>query len=162
LAVMPVQMYVLSLRDWFVDLGLGGSRIPLILIHAAAGLPVAILVIRAALVTAPPHRATDVLSGLTRPSEALRRIWDRAGHALVAVAVLEFVLVWDDFVLSFLVSGLGSSPLTLVMWGEARQFGTSFGTVAASAVVMIIVPVALVLATWRRYLVPGLTGGVLR
>jgi alpha-glucoside transport system permease protein len=34
--------------------------------------------------------------------------------------------------------------------------------VAASAVVSAALPVAMLLATWRRFIVPGLTGGVLR
>lgn len=162
LAVMPVQMYVLSIRDAMSVLGIAGSRIPLIFVHAAAGLPFAILVLRAAIATAPPDRIADATSGLTSSTEAIRRIWDRTGTALVAVGVLEFVLVWNDFIISFLVSGPGASPLTQVLWGEARQFSVASGTVAASAVVSAVVPVLVLLVTWRRFVVPGLTGGVLR
>lgn len=162
LAVMPVQMYALAIRDATAELGLAGSRIPLIFAHAAAGLPFAILVVRAALATAPAERIFDATSGLVSRAETARRIWDRAGRALVAVAVLEFVLVWNDFVITFLISGPGASPLTQVLWGEARQFSVASGTVAASAVVSAVIPVIILLATWRRFVVPGLTGGVLR
>jgi alpha-glucoside transport system permease protein len=162
LAVMPVQMYALALRDATSALGLGGSRIPLIFIHAAAGLPFAILVLTAAIAATPPVRAADAMAGLIAPRVAARRAWDRAGKAFVAVAVLEFVWVWNDFVITFLIGGPGTSPLTLVLWGEARQFSVASGTVAASAVVSAALPVAMLLATWRRFIVPGLTGGVLR
>jgi alpha-glucoside transport system permease protein len=78
--------------------------------------------------------------------------------ALVAVAVLEFVLVWNDFIVGFLISGPGSTPLSLVLWGEARQFSTASGPVAAAATVASVVPVVLLLTFWRT-VVRGLTTG---
>lgn len=162
LAVMPVQMYALSFHDATSALGLTGSRIPLIFVHAAAGLPFAILALRAAMATAPADRAFDATSGLVSRAETVRRVRRRAGHALVAVAVLEFILVWNDFIITFLVSGPGANPLTQVLWGEARQFSVASGTVAASAVVSAVLPVVILLLTWKRFVVPGLTGGVLR
>jgi alpha-glucoside transport system permease protein len=155
LAVAPVQMYAGPLGDAFAGLGLVGSRAPLALVHAAAGLPFATLVLRTAFLSAP-RRTED-----GRPS--LDKMWRRGPYrtTLIAVLVLEFVLVWNDFIVGFLVSGPGTSPLTLLLWGEARQFGTSAGTVAASAVVSALIPVALLLATWRKVVV-GLTGGIVR
>jgi alpha-glucoside transport system permease protein len=153
LAVAPVQMYAGPLGDVFTELGLVGSRAPLALVHAAAGLPFATLVLRTAFLAAPAQNG--------RP--ALDAMWRRGPYrtTLVAVVVLEFVLVWNDFIVGFLISGPGTSPLTLLLWGEARQFGTSAGTVAASAVVSALIPVALLLTTWRKVVV-GLTGGIAR
>lgn len=153
LAVAPVQMYAGPLGDVFAELGLVGSRAPLALVHAAAGLPFATLVLRTAFLAAPARDG--------RP--ALDAMWRRGPYrtTLVAVVVLEFVLVWNDFIVGFLISGPGTTPLTLLLWGEARQFGTSAGTVAASAVVSALIPVALLLVTWRKVVV-GLTGGIAR
>lgn len=162
LAVAPVQMYAVPLRDAFTSLGVVGSRLPLIVVHVAAGLPLAVLVLRAALVSSHHPALDDALLGQTSPLTALRRLWDRAGAALVAVAVLEFVQVWNDFIISLFVSGPGASPLTIVLWGEARQFATSAGTIAASAALSALVPVVVLLLVWRRWMVPGLTGGLLR
>ena len=47
---------------------------------------------------------------------------------------------------------------SLVLWGEARQFSTSSGPVAAAAVVASVVPVVLMLTFWRT-VVRGLTTG---
>ncbi|GAA5034442.1 sugar ABC transporter permease [Actinopolymorpha pittospori] len=163
LAVLPVQMYVGPLRQLIDGWGLSGRTIPLILMHAAAGLPFAILLLRGALASAAESRAGDTLGRRAGSrTDAARHLWRTTGRALVAVAVLEFVLVWDDFIVSFLVSGPGSSPLTLVLWGEARQFGISTGPVAAAAVLSALVPAGLLMGTWRRWVVPGLTGGVFR
>jgi alpha-glucoside transport system permease protein len=156
LAVAPVQMYAGPLSDVFSALGLAGSRAPLALVHAAAGLPFATLVLRTAFLAAPTRSTAE-----QRP--ALDAMWRRGRYrpAVVAVVVLEFILVWNDFIVGFLISGPGSTPLTLLLWGEARQFGTSAGTVAATAVVAAVIPVGVLLMTWRKVVI-GLTGGVAR
>ncbi|MGY2123932.1 hypothetical protein ACW9HJ_21000 [Nocardia gipuzkoensis] len=162
LAVFPAQTY-LGPIDGLVDTyELSGTRIPLILVHAAAGLPIAILVLRGAMLAPPGSGAADALHGLASPGTIARRLLATSGPALGAVAVLEFVQVWNDFFIGLVVSGAGASPWSLLLWGEARQFGENAAQVAAGSLVSAVLPVALLLATWRRWVVPGLTGGVLR
>jgi alpha-glucoside transport system permease protein len=156
LAVAPVQMYAGPLGDAISGLGLSGSRTPLALIHAAAGLPFATLVLRTAFEAAKVRAADE------RPS--LDAMWRRTRYrpAVIAVVVLEFVLVWNDFIVGFLIGGgPGQAPFTLLLWGEARQFGTSAGTVAAASVAAAVIPVGVLLISWPR-VVEGLTGGARR
>ncbi|MFI6047635.1 hypothetical protein ACIA8C_38880 [Nocardia sp. NPDC051321] len=162
LSVLPVQSYLGPLSTFIDTYGLSGTRIPLILLHAAAGLPIAILVLRGALLSAPGSPAADALHGLAGPGTIARRVLTSAGPALGAVAVLEFIQVWNDFVIGLLISGAGATPWSLLLWGEARQFTENSAQLAAGALISAILPVALLLATWRRWLVPGLTGGALR
>jgi len=158
LAVTPVQMYAAPLRDAIGATGLAGSRIALALVHAAAGLPFAVLLLRSAFASAPPALVSEALQGPARQSAVLATVQRTYRPALVAVAVLEFALVWNDFIVGFLISGPGTTPLSLVLWGEARQFSASSGTVAAAAVVASVVPVVLLLSFWQT-VVRGLTAG---
>jgi alpha-glucoside transport system permease protein len=158
LAVTPVQMYAAPLRDAIDTAGLAGSRVALALVHAAAGLPFAVLLLRSAFASAPPALVSEALQGPARQSAVLATVQRTYRPALVAVAVLEFALVWNDFIVGFLISGPGTTPLSLVLWGEARQFSTSSGPVAAAAVVASVVPVVLMLSFWRT-VVRGLTTG---
>jgi alpha-glucoside transport system permease protein len=158
LAVTPVQMYAAPLRDAISAAGLAGSRIALALVHAAAGLPFAVLLLRSAFASAPPVLVSEALQGPARQSAVLATVQRTYRPAVVAVAVLEFVLVWNDFIVGFLISGPGTTPLSLVLWGEARQFSASSGTVAAAAVVASVVPVVLLLSFWQT-VVRGLTVG---
>ncbi|WP_280431122.1 hypothetical protein [Nocardia brasiliensis] len=162
LSVLPVQSYLGPVNTFIDAYGLSGTRIPLILLHAAAGLPIAILVLRGALLAPPDSPAADALHGLAGPGTIARRVLASAGPALGAVAVLEFIQVWNDFVIGLLISGAGATPWSLLLWGEARQFGENSAQLAAGALISAILPVALLLATWRRWLVPGLTRGTLR
>ncbi len=158
LAVTPVQMYAEPLQAAFTAVGWSGSPVRLVVVHAAAGLPFAVLLLRAAFASVPPGLIAEALHGQATQGWAIVRVSRACRPALVAVAVLEFVLVWNDFIVGFLVSGAGSTPLSLVLWGEARQFATSAGPVAAAAVVSSVVPVVLLLATWPT-VVRGLTVG---
>ncbi len=158
LSVAPLPMYAEPLRQAFDVLNVSGSRMSLALVHAAAGLPFAVLLLRAAFVSAPPSLVSEALLGQLRQSEVINQVRQAYRPVLVAVAVLEFILVWNDFIVGFLIGGPGSTPLSLVMWGEARQFATSTGTVAAAAVVSSIVPVVLLWRFWPT-VVRGLTVG---
>ncbi|MFC8530067.1 hypothetical protein [Nocardia sp. NPDC057227] len=160
LAVLPVQTY-LGPIVWAVEHGgLAGTRTPLILVHAAAGIPIAMLVLRAALLAAPDGAAA--LHGLATQATAVRRVLETAWPALGAVAVLQSVQVWNDFTIGFLLGGAGGSPWSLLLWGEARQFEENSARLAAGSLLSAVVPVLVLLLTWRRCLVPGLTGGAVR
>jgi alpha-glucoside transport system permease protein len=129
-------------------------------VHAAVGVPFAVLLLRGAFATVPPGEVTRqrLDGGEWRAATAVCRArWE----SLVAVAVLEFVLVWNDLVVGLLLGGPGSRLVTLALLGEARQFATNSATLAAGAVVVTAVPLLLVLVT-GRWLIRGLAAGVAR
>ncbi|MFC9895729.1 hypothetical protein ACFVMC_18750 [Nocardia sp. NPDC127579] len=161
LAVLPVQSYLGPLDRFLRAYELSGTRVPLIVLHVAAGLPISILILRGALLARRGSPEADMLRGLASPGKVRERVRRAAGPALVAVAVLEFVGVWNDFVVGLMISGAGTSPWSLLLWGEARQFNENIGQLAAGALVSSVPPVVLVLCTWRRWLLPGLIGKVL-
>ncbi len=158
-AVAPVQMYAEPLERLFTHAGLAGSQLPLALVHAAVGAPFAVLVLRWAFASAPAPgtRRNDTAESGGMFSWA----WQHARSTVKAVLVLEFVLVWNDFTVGFLISGPEASPLALVLRGEARQFATSAAAVAAGGVVYSVVPVVVLLLNWRQ-VVAGLSGGAPR
>lgn len=158
MAVIPVQMYADPLRSVLSDVWLGASPLSLGIVHAAAGLPFAVLLLRAAFAAVPPSLIAEAVHGQATQGWAIAQVSRQCWPALVAVAVMEFVLVWNDFIVRFLIGGAGSTPQSLVLWGEARQFATSAGPVAAAAVLSSVLPVLLLLATWST-VVRGLTVG---
>ncbi|WP_157573960.1 hypothetical protein [Nocardia jejuensis] len=162
LTVMPAQMYLGPLHDVINHFGWSGTRIPLILTHAAAGLPISILILRGALLAPAYTPAADALYGLAPRGTIMTRVFTAVRPALGAVAVLEFVQVWNDFFIGLLIGGPGASPWSLLIWGYARQFDENTAQLASGALVSAVVPVILLLACWRRWLVPGLAGGALR
>jgi alpha-glucoside transport system permease protein len=162
LAVLPVQAVAVPLGrelDW---LRLSNTQLGLVLAHAALGTPFAVLLLRAAFSGRPPPAAPAYAPPGTRWLSVLAGEATAARTALLAVGVLQFVQVWDDLVVGLLLlGGSETGVLSLAVLGQGRQFAASSGPVAATAVISVLVPLVLVLAT-GRWVVRGLSAGVAR
>jgi alpha-glucoside transport system permease protein len=161
LAVAPAQAVVDPLNKGFEALRLAGTPIALTLVYVALGLPFAVLLLRAAFAAVPERVVRHARLGDTRPGDAFLTVLARCWPTVLAAAVLEFVLVWNDLVVGLWLGGSENQMITLVLFRQVREFTTSSGVLAASAVISMGVPVILVLClgTW---LVRGLTAGVAR
>lgn len=159
-SVVPVQVVAGPVNEVLRLFTLAGGGFGLGLVHLALGVPFAVLVLRNALADVSVEHVREArLAG--RPEWwVLWRVAPAAKPAIIAVAVLEFVQVWNDFVVGLLFGG-AATPLGLLLFGQTRQFVTSAGTLAALAVVMSIPPLLLV-AAGRRYVVAGLVSGAVR
>lgn len=162
LAVVPVQAVASPLEKAFNVLHLSGSPALLTIIHVAFGVPFAVLLLRPAFRVAlrgSPGRRP----GRTGERAQLldRRVLGQVWPSVLAVAVLEFVFVWNDLVVSLILSGPQSGSIMLTLFGQVRNFATSSGVLAASGVVSMAVPLVLVLVT-GRWVVRGLAAGVAR
>jgi alpha-glucoside transport system permease protein len=159
--VLPVQAVAVPLGRELEVLGLSNTQLGLVLAHAALGLPFALLLLRAAFAGRPPSVPQAFAPRGTRWLSVLGSEAKASWMAVLAVAVLQFVQVWDDLVVGLLLSGSETGVLSLAVLGQGRQFAASSGPVAATAVISVLVPLTLVLAT-GRWLVRGLSAGVAR
>jgi alpha-glucoside transport system permease protein len=159
LAVVPPQAVILPLGGAFHHLRLLGAPTALIVVHAAFGVPLAVLLLRNAFALVPQDvvRARQLEP---EPTSALLAVAAISWPAVLTVAILEFVLVWNDFIIGLLLGG-PAHQIMLVLFEESRYFTTSSGALAAGAVVSMAIPLLLVLAT-GKWLVRGLTEGVMR
>lgn len=160
LAVLPPQVVARPLGSGLDHLQLFGAAWPLTGVYVAFGLPLAVLLLRGSFASVPRDVVRAAQFDPSRGA-ALLAVITRCGPALVAVAVLEFIYVWDDLLIGLLFGGTEAGQATLVLFGQTREFATSAGPLAAGAVMITVVPLILVLAT-RRWLVRGLTEGVRR
>ena len=160
LAVVPPQAVILPLGNVFHRLHLLGAPTSLVMLHAAFGTPLAVLLLRNAF-TLVPRDVVRTRQLEPEPASALLAVAALSWPAVLTVAVLEFVLVWNDFVVGLLLGGSEAHQIMLVLFEESRQFTTSSGVLAAESVVSLVIPLAIVLAT-GKWLVRGLTEGVMR
>jgi ABC-type glycerol-3-phosphate transport system permease component len=184
-AVVPIQVIAPPITDVLERLGLAGTPAGLVLVHVALGLPVAVLLLRNALSDQAPTDVRRVRLESSRKVEGAQRrtrltrtaMWRSAAReawtvrslatekgisvVLVAVALLEFVQVWNDLVVGLLFGGADTVPLGVLVQGEARQFVSNSGPLAAAALVAALVPVMLMALGYRR-VVEGLVTGTER
>ena len=134
---------------------LGGGITVLSAVYAAMVLPLAVLILRNAFAAV---RHSVVVRPLAEGRSALFQVVVESGPAIVAVAVLAFVLAWNDLVLGLFLNWPAANQVPLILLQQAREFITSDGVLAGQGVIAPAVPVALVLAT-GGWLVRGLTQG---
>jgi alpha-glucoside transport system permease protein len=160
-SAVPVQMVAGPVNEVLQALGLAGTGLGLGLVHVALGVPFAVLVLRNGLADVPAEEIREARLAGRREWWVLWRIAPVAQPAIIAVAVLEFVQVWNDFVVGLLFGGSAATPLGLLLFGQTRQFVTNNGTLAAMAVLASIPPLLLIVFT-RSHVVRGLVSGAVR
>ncbi|WP_213456530.1 ABC transporter permease [Rhizomonospora bruguierae] len=160
-AVVPTQVVAGPIKEILDAVGLAGSVVGLGLVHVALGVPFAILLLRNALADVPPRRVREARLAVRREWSVLWRLAPATVPAVVAVCVLEFVQVWNDFVVGLLFGGPDATPLGLLLYGQARQFVTAGGPLAAGSVIASALPLVLVVV-FRRQVVAGLVSGSIR
>jgi alpha-glucoside transport system permease protein len=160
-SAVPVQVVAGPVNEVLQVLGLAGTGLGLGLVHVALGVPFAVLVLRNGLADVPAEDIREARLTGRREWWVLWRIAPAAKPAIIAVAVLEFVQVWNDFVVGLLFGGSSATPLGLLLFGQTRQFVTNNGTLAAMAVLASIPPLLLIVFA-RGHVVRGLVSGAVR
>jgi alpha-glucoside transport system permease protein len=159
-SAVPVQIVAGPVNEVLRLLGLAGTSVGLGLVHVALGVPFAVLVLRNALADVPAGRIRHARLAGRREWGVLWRILPAAGPAIVAVAALEFIQVWNDFVVGLLFGG-DATPVGLLLFGQTRQFASNSGGLAAFAVLVSIPPLVLIAVASRR-VIAGLVSGAVR
>jgi alpha-glucoside transport system permease protein len=159
-SAVPVQVVAGPVNEVLSLVGLAGTTFGLGLVHVALGVPFTVLVLRNALADVPGKRVREARIAGRREWSVLWRVVPAAGPAIIAVAALEFVQVWNDFVVGLLFGGAGT-PLGLLLFGQTRQFVSNSGTLAAFAILASLPPLVVILLA-RRQVITGLVSGAVR
>jgi alpha-glucoside transport system permease protein len=160
-AVVPVQVIGGPVTEALDRLHLTGTLAGLWLVHLALGVPFAVLLLRNALGDLPADVVRRARLEGVGEWGTLRNLVPHVRDALVAVSVLEFVQVYNDFAVGLLFGGPEVEPLGLQVYSQSGEVVANSGPLAAGAVVASLLPLALVV--WaRRRIVDGLVSGALR
>jgi alpha-glucoside transport system permease protein len=157
-AVVPPQTVIVELGQVFDRMHLLGAPTALTVVHTAFGVPLAVLLLRGTFASVP-REVVHARRYHAEPGSPLFAVASKSVPALVTVAVLEFVLVWNDYIVGLLLGGPEAGQVTFVLSDQARQFVTSESVMAAGAVVATIIPLGLVIAT-GNLLVQGFISAV--
>ncbi|TDC77901.1 ABC transporter permease subunit [Micromonospora sp. KC606] len=160
-SVVPVQVIAGPVNEVLGVVLSSGTARGMALVHIALGIPFAVLVLRNAFADLPAEQVRAARLSGRHWWSTLRLLARHNRPAVIAVAVLEFVQVWNDLVVGLLFSGPGAVSLGLFLAGQSRGFVVNSGVLAAGSVVASILPVLLVVLA-RRQLVAGLVAGGVR
>lgn len=160
---MPGQSIIIPLFAYMRNLGLVDTRLGLILVHTAWGIPWAVLFLRNFFLSVPldleESARVDGASDLT----VFRRIvLPIALPAIVSIAVLQFVWVWNDFLFALiLLSSPDKRVVTQTIPLLRGRFDIPWSLLSAASVLSMIVPL-LIFVFLQKYYVKGVLAGAIK
>ncbi len=162
--MLPQETALIPLYHALTKLGLLNTKLGLILIHAAWGMPLQILLLTGFLANQPRELEDSArVDGATERQILRYVVLPLAAPAMAVGFLLNFVGIWKEFI--FAITFLNSEaiyPLTtgILKFSNSRYF-TSF-TLPAAAVVISQIPLVLLFLLSYRWLIRGIYAGAVK
>jgi len=160
LMVVPIQMTLIPVLQFFKATGLSGTIASVWLAHSGYGLPFEVFLLR------------NYLGGLPREIFESAEV-DGAGHAvrflriavpmtipaIASLTIFVFLGVWNDLLVALTFLGTSTNrPFTVVITQLVTSLGGGWQFLTAAAVLQMALPLAVFIAL-QRYFVRGVTAG---
>jgi alpha-glucoside transport system permease protein len=158
LLVVPLQMALIPMFKLYDAFGLFDTWYGIALFHTAFGLPFAIFLLRNFFVGLPKDILESArIDGASEIRIFLRLILPLGLPAIASLGIFQFLWTWNDLLVA-LTFGQNTTPITVWIAGQLREFGTSIDIIAPASFISLVIPLAVFLA-FQRYFVQGLLAG---
>jgi multiple sugar transport system permease protein len=143
--------------------GLYNQVIALTIVYAMFNLPLSIWLLKGFLEEIPMEiEEAALVDGASRWRSFVTVILPLARTGIMAAGIIVFAFDWSEFVFAFVLTATPKSMTFPVgVQGLVTQFSIVWNMMAAGGVVAIVVPLALMISA-RKYVMTGLTFGVIR
>lgn len=166
--MIPAQLAVVPLFFELRALGLLNSRVGLVLVYTANGLPFAIFIL-AGFFRSLPRALYEaaVIDGCGEVSAFWRVMLPLARPGLVTVAIFQFIGVWKEYFFAFMLvggdvdGGARTLPLGLANLSITAQFRTDYGMLFAG-LMLVTIPILITYALLQKHIVKGVAAGALK
>ena len=158
LLVVPLQMALIPMFRLYDKLSLYDTVFGIILFHVAFGLPFAIFLLRNFFIGLPKDILESArIDGASEIKIFVRLILPLGLPAIASLAIFQFLWTWNDLIVA-LTFGQNTQPITVWIFGQLREFGTSIDVIAPASFISLVVPLAVFFG-FQRYFVQGLLAG---
>ncbi len=163
LLVVPNQVALVPLLQFYGDIGLNGTFPAVWLAHAGFGMPLAIYILRNYMATLPMSVIESAkIDGASHFVTFWRLIVPMSVPALASFAIFQFLWVWNDLLVALLFLGQGDNMVVTVnLAGLLGAQGQGWQLLTAGAFVSMAVPL-LVFVSLQRYFIRGMTSGAVK
>ncbi|WP_035831437.1 carbohydrate ABC transporter permease [Kaistia adipata] len=161
--LVPTVALVTPIYMTIEAMGLLGSKLGIIFVHAVKAIPFVVLIISVFFRKLPVELFEAAqLDGCTRMQTFLRIALPVALPSVAATGLFAFMLSYAEFMFSMVLSGdSGSRPISVVMAALARNTDVSWGLLNASIFIAIVPTLILVAMVWR-FVVEGMLRGAIK
>jgi len=164
LMTIPQQMVAIPIFQIMLGLHLANTVLSLVILHSAWGLPWIVLFMRN-FVSALPKEVEEAarVDGASDLKVFFKIVLPMALPALGAVAVLQFMWVWNDFFFAVILcpADVSCMPATVALIRTIGRFEFDPGLLAAGSLLVMLVPVVLY-AVLQRFYIRGMIGWTIK
>jgi alpha-glucoside transport system permease protein len=158
LLVVPLQMALIPIFHLYNTFHLYDTILGLVLFHTAFGLPFAIFLLRNFFIGIPKDILESArIDGASEVRIFLRLILPLGLPAIASLAIFQFLWTWNDLLVA-LVMARNTTPITVDIFSQLRQFGSNIDIIAPASFLSMIIPLGVFFA-FQRYFVQGLLAG---
>jgi ABC-type glycerol-3-phosphate transport system permease component len=163
--MIPAQLAMVPLFFELRALGLLETRLGLVLVYTANGLPFAIFILAGFFRSLPlALYEAAIVDGCSDTQAFWRVMLPLARPGLVTVAIFQFIGVWKEYFFAFMLTGGGTEktlPLGLANLAITAQYQGDQGRLFAG-IVIVTVPILVIYVFLQGYLVRGITAGAVK
>jgi alpha-glucoside transport system permease protein len=165
LLVVPLQTTLIPILRLFADWGLTGQFLAVWLAHTGYGLPFAVYLLRNFMGSLPRSVFESAsIDGASHVTSFFRIAVPMSVPAFAALAIFQFLFVWNDLLVALIYIGLSNSdnlPMTATMANLVNSLGGGWYLLGAAAFLSMAVPLAVFFGL-QRYFVRGIVGGAVK
>jgi multiple sugar transport system permease protein len=161
--MIPGIVIANALYTAYTDVGLLNSVPGLILADSTAGIPFAILIVRA-FMTSIPQSVIEAgrVDGAGHLRTFVSIVLPMSRNALITAALFSFLFAWADFLFALtLTTTADVRPVTLGLYTYIGTYVSDWSSVMATAVLASI-PAIVLLVVAQRYVAAGTTTGAVK
>ena len=161
--MLPAQAISLPLFAIFQKLGIFDTKIGLIIVYSAMGIPMSFFVMTSYYKTiSTALEESAYIDGASFLQTFLHIILPLAKPGLVTIALLQFINTWNEFYFALmLTSGDSARTVPIALNYYMGTFANNYSALFA-AVVMTVLPTILVFIILQRQVMESLTAGAVK
>jgi raffinose/stachyose/melibiose transport system permease protein len=161
--IVPLPATFIALYKLLVDIGLANSRTGYILALVAGGLPISIFILRGFFMRQPKElEDAAILDGCSAFDVFWRVMLPLARPGLAAVAVIEFLRLWNEYLLALVM--FNSETLMPVQRGLTKfvSSDTPEQHILLAATAMAVLPVLILYTVAQKSIIQGIMEGAVK
>lgn len=161
--VLPPQLVLVPMLEFFLALGLTGTFVPVWIIEMGLTVPFGIFLLYGFFSSIPSDLVEAArIDGASEPRIFFQIILPLSGAVLASLAILQFMIAWNHLLIPLIFLGSGSlSPLTVQVASLAQTNAGGLNTLTAATFISVVVPLVLIV-TLQKYFVRGVLGGAVK
>lgn len=162
LLVVPLQATLIPILQLFATWGIAGTFLAVWLAHTGYGLPFAVYLLRNFMGSLPREVFESAyIDGASPVTAFFRLALPMTVPAIAALAIFQFLFVWNDLLVSLIYIGLvnpDNLPLPVSIANLVTSIGGGSEFLGAAAFLSMIIPLVVFFGL-QRYFVRGIVGG---